>query len=99
LPSAALFSQLTELHWNKKRLFQSSTGREQQELSSFIDILSPVNPFTNLPPESPDPPNMPMMSVAGARSMPLWKRTKVQEVLRQRSTNNLTFRPPCLQTG
>jgi hypothetical protein len=36
---------------NKKRFFQSSAGREQQELSSFIDILSPVNPFTNLPTE------------------------------------------------
>jgi len=43
-----LFSRLTELHWNKKRLFQSSAGREQQELSSFIDILSPRQPFHQL---------------------------------------------------
>jgi hypothetical protein len=35
----------------QKEIFQSSTGREQQELSSFIDILSPVNLFTKLSPE------------------------------------------------
>jgi hypothetical protein len=49
--SAALFSRLTELHWNKKRFFQSSADYEQRELSSFIDIFTPRHPFTNLPPE------------------------------------------------
>jgi hypothetical protein len=41
-------------------------GRERRELSSFIDISPLVNPFTNLPPEPADPPNMPTMSLSSA---------------------------------
>jgi hypothetical protein len=39
--SAALFSQLTELHRSIRRFFQSSAGRERRGLSSFIDVFSP----------------------------------------------------------